>query len=460
MLIGLVIADIMLIMEPPSADKPPWMVPLVSFFVLLFLIMLFSSRADQALGRKIRATGDAVVPPKVEPAIQPRQANEVLPVPAFSIEVLKAENLPPLSPAANLLLQRGRSFYDERLRIYRRGIWFLLLAHVTVALLSRAFGNPYPIPSSVWSWLLVAIAALIVLGHPRRMRLVLVPVAWWILSAAWVAVTVILAAIYAVRAVSERDPASGLLALVTTGAVVVYTLRLRRGNLELRQKVMANPPLKLLFLWVFGSFSPASLFLGFAAVWRFLGSIQLLNGAGFMGDTAVILKSFARGRSEDLIVKTPEELAARIRDFNDAPNRMAMYPHHALLCSDSVWKQALHTVLTDTDVILMDLRAFSPENQGAAYELGQLIDRFPTDRFVLLADETTDADFLATNLCHAWEAMATDSPNRRSSSGPVRVFQLRHGSAKGAEFQLPTIAREGDRLIEVLCECAVARLVV
>jgi hypothetical protein len=371
--------------------------------------------------------------------------------------MLEPENLPPLSPEARLLVQRGRSFFTERLRIYGRGVLFLLLAHLAVALLGRALDNPYPIPFSVWSCLLVAIVALSVVGHPGRTRLILAPVAWRILSIACVVLTMAVAAVYVVRGISESDLASGLLAFVTIGALAAYTLRLTRGNRELRRKVMAYPPLKLLFLWVFGSYSPAFLFLGFAAVWRFLGSIQLLNGAGFMGDTVEIMKSFARGKSADLVVKTPEELAARITAFNSAPNRMAMYPHHSLLCSDSVWKLALDAVLEDTHVILMDLRGFSPENQGATYELGQLIDRFPAPRFVLLADETTDREFLSTTLRYSWDAMAIDSPNRRSSSAPVRVFHLGHASATRGEFpQLPAIAREGDRLLEILCERAVA----
>ena len=56
---------------------------------------------------------------------------------------------------------------SERLRIYRRGVWLLGLAHLVVALLGRALDRPYPIPFAVWSWLVVAIAGLIVLCPPE-----------------------------------------------------------------------------------------------------------------------------------------------------------------------------------------------------------------------------------------------------------------------------------------------------
>jgi hypothetical protein len=120
-----------------------------------------------------------------------------------------------------------------------------------------------------------------------------------------------------------------------------------------------------------------------------------------------------------------------------------------------VWKLALDTALKDSDVVLMDLRGFSREHQGATYELGQLVDRVPARRFVLLADNTTDAEFLSATLRRSWEAMAIDSPNRRTPSHPIRVFQLEQASTKRGEFpQLPAIAREGDRLVEIVCECA------
>lgn len=460
-LIGVGALDIALILWTPSGDsyKSPWAVPVVTGFFLLVLLLLLSGRLDQSLGSKIQSTGDAAgseAPPEVERVLRPPQAQETLPVPAFSLEVLKAETRPPLSPDAISLVQRGRSFYRERLRIYRRGLWFLLLAHLAIALLGRVLDSPYPISWRVAAWFLVAFLALIFLGDPVRMRLILAPVAWRILSWAWSVGTAILAVVYAVRSVAEASPASGVLACVTVGAMAAHALRIGRANRKLRQKVMAHPPLKLLFLWVFGSYSPAFLFLGVAAVWRFLGSIQLLNGAGFMGDTVGTMKSFARGKSEELIVKTPEEVAARIRAFDYAPNRMAMYAHHNLLCNDRVWKLALHTLLEGTDVVLMDLRGFSPANQGATYELGQLIDRYPTTRFALLADATTDLEFLTATLRQAWDAMAIESPNRRVSAAPVRVFQLAHGPAKQGEFpQLPMIAREGDQLVEILCELAV-----
>src|SRR5829696_3698879 len=145
MVIGLGIGDVALFLWTPSGDdyKSPWAVPLVSGFILLLLIPLLLGRLDQSLGSRIQAAKDAGSkgPPEAERVFRPLEAQEVLPVPAFSLEELKAENMPPLSPDARLLIQRGRSRYKKRLRIYRRGIGFLALAHLAIALLGRALGD-------------------------------------------------------------------------------------------------------------------------------------------------------------------------------------------------------------------------------------------------------------------------------------------------------------------------------
>lgn len=327
-LVGVGSLDVFLMLWTPTGNayKSPWAVPLVSGFFLLVLAIVLAGRSDQSLGRQIQAPASAAPPPWVEATRPPQASQDVRPVPDFSIDVLTTQNLPRLSPDAAVIVERGRRLYSERLRIYRRGVWLLGLAHLAIALAGRALDRPYPIPSVVWSWLIAAITGLIVLCPPTRMRLILVPVVWRIVNLSCVALTAIVTVIFARRAIAAGDRRSALLALVMAAVVMGHAWWLRHRNRELRRTVMADAPLKLVFLWVFGSYSPVFLFLGFAAVWRFLGRIQLLNGAGFMGDTLVIATSFVRGKSRDLVVKTPEELAARIAAFTAAPAAWACTP--------------------------------------------------------------------------------------------------------------------------------------
>lgn len=460
MWIVLLIADINLIWAPQSERDPSdkWMILFISFFLLLFSIQLPALLVEPFLGRRMQAAGDVLtteLPIEIDRDVRAARDEGEVPVPAFSLEVLTTNDMRPLSVEAQSLARRARDFYREGLRIHRQGLWFLFASHLAIALLGWTFGIPYPISPELVKAFVVASIVLTVIGNPVKIRSLQILGPWWLLHFAGIVVTFILATIYAVQSVRETNAAAGLLAGLTLAAIGAHAWNVRRRGRALRRKVTASPPLKLLFLWVFGSSeSPQGLTFGFGAAWQYIGIIQLLSGAGFMGVEAFsAAKLIGRGKRADLIIKTPEELRARLDTFDDRPRFLSMYPHRTLLCNDAVWKLALHTLLNDTDVVLMDLRGFSPESRGAAYELGQLVDRFSTDRFVLLADQSTDVDFLSTSLRQAWEAMAVDSPNRRASA-PIRVLHLLRDTAKKESQKLEENAREGDVLLELMCDCA------
>ena len=446
--IALGILDVVLMLWTPSGNgyKSPWAVPLVSGFLLLLLIPLLLDLLNRSLGRRMQAKETATSGEVITKAEERPPMIEEVPVPAFALEVITTENIPAVSP----LVERARDLYRERLRIDRQAVWFLIASHLVIASLGWASGVAYPLPSFVVIGFLATFVALMVVVPPGKVRLILVPLLWRTLSWAGVLITAVLAVIYVAKGTA--------LSVVAIAAVAGHFLRTIRRNQQFRRRVMAQPPLRLLFLWVFDSLSPAFLFLGFAAAWRFLGTIRLLNGAGFMGDSIDIAKSFARGKSANLIVGTPEELSERLRAFDDSPRAMAMYPHHTLLCNDAVWKSALQNLLDGADVVLMDLRGFSRSHRGAAYELRELIDGFPTSRFVLLADDSTDIEFLTETLRAAWSSMAIDSPNRRASA-PVRLYRFSRGVGSGDPFpDLLSIAREGDRLFELVCASVTAEV--
>src|SRR5947209_6507443 len=116
-----------------APGESPAAVPVLSGFLLLLLIILLSARMDESVGRRMQTTTDAVtsvMSPESEQTVPHPPADGEVAVPVFSLDVITPASLPPLSPEADALVQRGRSFYRERVRIYRRGVWFLLAAHV------------------------------------------------------------------------------------------------------------------------------------------------------------------------------------------------------------------------------------------------------------------------------------------------------------------------------------------
>ena len=83
-----------------------------------------------------------------------------------------------------------------------------------------------------------------------------------------------------------------------------------------------------------------------------------------------------------------------------------------------------------SDAVLMDLRSFSPANQGCLFELGRLLDEVDLTRVVFLVDQTTDRPFLETTLERLWDEQSAGSPNLKSPAPVARLFSVRSQSER------------------------------
>jgi hypothetical protein len=107
----------------------------------------------------------------------------------------------------------------------------------------------------------------------------------------------------------------------------------------------------------------------------------------------------------------------------------------------------LTRLVTESDAVLMDLRGFSPQNAGCVFEIDELINVVPLEAVVFVIDNSSDEPFLLDTMRQSWMRMRPASPNRLSSSGPVRLF--RFGGLR---------TRELKRLLRALCAAASRRL--
>ena len=80
-------------------------------------------------------------------------------------------------------------------------------------------------------------------------------------------------------------------------------------------------------------------------------------------------------------------------------------------------------MLPCADLVLMDLRGFTPERKGCVYEIGLLIDRFPINRVVFLIRSDADKPALYELIRQRWEQMSADSLNRQSQSQLIKVYE-------------------------------------
>jgi nucleoside 2-deoxyribosyltransferase len=113
-------------------------------------------------------------------------------------------------------------------------------------------------------------------------------------------------------------------------------------------------------------------------------------------------------------------VAPRIAAFDLAPDLDGRYRVNECYCHDTTWQDALHALVRQSDVVLMDLRGFQAHNAGCSYELGTLAKAAQALRVVVLADGQTDSTAAAQAIGHSpperfvWlDATMVDARKRR-----------------------------------------------
>jgi hypothetical protein len=112
-------------------------------------------------------------------------------------------------------------------------------------------------------------------------------------------------------------------------------------------------------------------------------------------------------------------------DEVDVDDPWGSYPVCTLLCHSGYWQAALDLLLDRVDVVVLDLSGYQRENVGTGYELQRVVDRFPVERCVLLADASSDDVFLEAQVREAWSRMAHGSPN---AGAEARRVVIRNGA--------------------------------
>ena len=98
-------------------------------------------------------------------------------------------------------------------------------------------------------------------------------------------------------------------------------------------------------------------------------------------------------------------------------------------CHADTWQMTMTQLAAQTNAVLMDLRSFSPGNQGCLYELQALLNNVSLTRVLLVIDDTTDRTFLEQTLQSLWSKIYRKSVNLRLSSPELRLFRLSHQTA-------------------------------
>src|SRR4029450_5081774 len=133
-----------------------------------------------------------------------------------------------------------------------------------------------------------------------------------------------------------------------------------------------------------------------AARWRYAGSIQLISATDvargrFEPDEFL---DFLNGRLASAYISDRADLDRRLSRLDLRPDPDGRFRINEFFCHSDTWKQTVRSLMAQSDLVLMDLRAFASERKGCTFELGALIDEVPLSRVTLLIDHTTDEPVL------------------------------------------------------------------
>ena len=212
----------------------------------------------------------------------------------------------------------------------------------------------------------------------------------------------------------------------------LYKVTVGHGLKRVAARAERLPALRMLYLRVFGSSSRSEKLLDFlAARWRYAGSIQLISATDvargrFEPDEFL---DFLNGRLASAYISDGADLDHRLARLDLRPDPDGRFRINEFFCHSDTWKQTVRRLMAQSDLVLMDLRAFASERKGCTFELGALIDEVPLGRVALLIDQTTDDAALRRTLADRWRMMSPQSPNACGGTARVRMIDLACGPA-------------------------------
>jgi hypothetical protein len=160
--------------------------------------------------------------------------------------------------------------------------------------------------------------------------------------------------------------------------------------------------------------------------WQYAGNITMIAGPDLVTSTVEPNEflEFVSGRLGRQFVRDEKNLETRANAIDTARDPDGRYRISEFFCHNDTWQMTMERLAKTSDAVLMDLRSFSPANQGCIFELGRLVDSVDLGRVVFLIDNTTDRNFLESTLNELWQNMSAESPNQSTVSPTARLFRI------------------------------------
>jgi len=211
----------------------------------------------------------------------------------------------------------------------------------------------------------------------------------------------------------------------------------RRVTLD--QNVVGRRPLAIVYLRLFENQSRIRTFL--EGAWREFGYVHFLRSADSVSRSEYRAAETA-GDVGSLFVSDAESMIARLGGAPLEPlpegrhkltglapesirvrDKYGSYPARGLLCHGAFWQRAVDLLLDRADLVVLDLSGLTDRNEGTVYELHRVIDCYPVERVVFLADPHSKGKYLAVQVQQAWSEMVTGSPNGGMQPRSVMIVE-------------------------------------
>ena len=187
----------------------------------------------------------------------------------------------------------------------------------------------------------------------------------------------------------------------------------------------SGPSLLLLRVFALGRRSER-LFHMVSKLWLRAGRIDLIAGPDLV--TATVepneFLDFVGRRLSRQFVRDETDLRSRLPQLDRKPDPDGRHRVNEFFCHADTWQMTMTQLAAQTNAVMMDLRSFSPDNQGCFYELQELLNNVSLTRILLVVDDTTDRIFLEQTLQNLWSGINRKSVNLGLSSPEVRLFRL------------------------------------
>lgn len=226
-------------------------------------------------------------------------------------------------------------------------------------------------------------------------------------------------------------------------AFAVYLATVRLGfRLLATDRASEGSSLLVLRVFSLGTRSE-TLFDAVSRHWRYVGTVQLIAGPDLAAATVEPHEflDFVSGRLERQFIDNPEALDRRVGELDTRPDFDGRFRINDFFCHDDTWQATLAALVQHSDAVLMDLREFTPKRQGCIYEIRQLLQHMPLARIVILADATTDGEFLEQTVAAAWNALPVGAPNRAVPEPHLTVIKGSQKTDSNLHALLAAISR-------------------